>query len=332
VSTKPNVYVTRMLPRPAIDLLREYCEVEINPDDRVLTRAELIEKVRGRDAVLCLLTDTIDGGIFDAAGPQCKIFANYAVGFNNIDIAAATQRGIIITNTPGVLTDATADIAWALLFATARRIVESDNYLRAGKFQGWGPMLFLGRDITGKTLGVIGAGRIGSNFAKKSKGFEMKVLYTDLQPNAAFEAETGARFVDKETLLRESDFVSVHVPLLPETKHLISESELKLMKPTAILINTSRGPVVDEKALVKALRDGEIWGTGLDVYENEPALEPGLVDLPNVVIVPHIASATFETRTNMGLIAVRNIIAVFEGKKPPNCVNPEVLRGGVSQA
>lgn len=323
--SKPNVYVTRMLPQSAIDLLTEHCEVEINPDDRVLTREELIEKVKGRDAVLCLLTDTIDGEVFDAAGPQCKIFANYAVGFNNIDLKAATQRGVIITNTPGVLTDATADIAWALLFSTARRIVESDKYLRAGKFEGWGPMLFLGRDITGKTLGIIGAGRIGANFAKKSKGFDMKVLYSDLQPNPEFEAETGATFVDKETLLRESDFVSLHVPLLPETKHLIGEAELKLMKPTAILINTSRGPVVDEKALVNALKTGEIWGAGLDVFENEPTLEPGLADLDNVVIVPHIASATIETRTNMGLIAVRNILSVFAGETPPNCVNPEVL-------
>ncbi|MHB9038505.1 MAG: 2-hydroxyacid dehydrogenase [Armatimonadota bacterium] len=323
--SRPNVYVTRMLPQPAIDLLKEHCDVEINPDDRVLTRDELLEKVAGRDAVLCLLTDAIDGEVLDAAGSQCKIFANYAVGFNNVDVNAATQRGIIITNTPGVLTDATADIAWALLFSTARRIVESDNWLRAGNFKGWGPMLFLGRDITGKTLGVIGAGRIGANFAKKSKGFEMKVLYTDVARNKTFEAETGGVFVDKETLLRESDFVSLHVPLMPETTHLIGEPEFKMMKDTAVLINTSRGPVVDEKALVKALKDGEIWGAGLDVFENEPELESGLADLDNVVIVPHIASATIETRTNMGLIAARNIIAVFDGQTPPNCVNPEVL-------
>jgi glyoxylate reductase len=323
---RPNVYVTRMLPQPAIDLLKEHCDVEINPDDRVLSREELLEKVKERDAVLCLLTDTINGEVFDAAGPQCKIFANYAVGYNNIDVAAATERGVIITNTPGVLTDATADIAWALLFATARRIVESDKYLRAGKFKGWGPMLFLGRDITGATLGVIGAGRIGANFAKKSKGFDMKILYTDVQPNADFEKETGAKFVDKETLLKESDFISVHVPLLPETHHLIGEAEFKMMKKTAVFINTSRGPVVDEKALVQALKDGEIWGAGLDVFEREPELEPGLADLDNVVIVPHIASATIDTRTNMGLIAVKNILAYFNGENPPQCVNPEVLK------
>ena len=324
---RPNVYVTRMLPAEAIEKLQQHCDVEINLDDRVLTREELLAKVQGRDAVLCLLTDNIDDEVLAAAGPQCKIFANYAVGYNNIDVAAATARRVIITNTPGVLTDATADLAWALLFSTARRIVESDTYTRAGKFEGWGPMLFLGRDITGKTLGIIGAGRIGANFAKKSKGFEMKLLYHDVQPNAQFEAETGATFVDFDTLLKESDFVSVHVPLMPSTKHLINERAFKLMKPTAILINSSRGPVVDEKALVTALRDGEIWGAGLDVYEDEPLLAPGLADLPNAVIVPHIASATIETRTKMGLMAVENILAVFNGETPPNCVNPEVLQG-----
>lgn len=322
---KPKVYVTRMIPEPAIELLKQHCEVEINPDDRVLDRSELIEKVRGRDAVLCLLTDTIDDEVFEAAGPQCRLFANYAVGYNNIDVQAATRRGIIITNTPGVLDDATADHAWALLFAVSRRIVEADAYLRAGKFKGWGPMLLLGRDITGKTLGIIGAGRIGTNFAKKASGFNMRILYSGVKPNPDFERETGGVFVDRETLLRESDFVSLHVPLLPETRHLISEKELKLMKKTAVLINTSRGPVVDEKALVKALKEGEIWGAGLDVFENEPDLEPGLAELDNVVIVPHIASATIETRTNMGMIAVRNIINVMSGKEPETCVNPEVL-------
>lgn len=323
---KPNVYVTRMLPAEAIEKLQQHCDVEINPDDRVLTREELLAKVRGRDAVLCLLTDTIDDEVLTAAGPQCKIFANYAVGYNNIDVAAATARRVLISNTPGVLTDATADIAWALLFATARRIVESDAYTRAGKFTGWGPMLFLGRDITGKTLGVVGAGRIGANFAKKSKGFEMKVLYHDVQPNAKFEAETGATFVDFDTLLKESDFVSVHVPLLPSTRHLMGEREFKLMKSTAVLINTSRGPVVDEHALVEALKSGEIWGAGLDVFEEEPLLAPGLAELPNAVVVPHIASATIETRTKMGIMAVDNILAALNGDTPPNCVNPEILQ------
>lgn len=322
----PNVYVTRMLPEPAIELLRQDCKVESNPEDRILTREELLEKVKGRDAVLCLLTDIIDEEVLEGAGRQCKIFANYAVGYNNIDIEAATKRRIIVTNTPGILTDATADLAWSLLFAVARRIVESDKYTREGKFKGWAPMLFLGRDITGKTLGVIGAGRVGTNFARKSKGFEMKVLYNDIKRNEEFEKETGSTYVDKETLLKECDFISIHVPLLPTTKHMIGEKEFNLMKTTAVLINTSRGPVIDEKALAKALKEGKIWRAGLDVYENEPILEPELAELDNVVIVPHIGSATIETRTNMALMAARNIIAVFKGETPSQCVNPEVLK------
>lgn len=322
-----NVYVTRMLPQPVIDLLGQHCDVGVNTSDRVLLREELMEKVSGRDAVLCLLTDTIDAKVMDAAGPKCRIFANYAVGYNNVDIGEATKRGIIVTNTPGVLTDATADLAWALLFAVSRRVVESDRFTRQGRFTGWGPMLYLGLDITGKTLGVIGAGRIGKNFAKKASGFDMKILYNDTAPDPVFEKQTGGRFVDKETLIRESDFISLHVPLLPETRHLISGREFGLMKETAVLINTSRGPVVDEKALVEALREKRIWGAGLDVYEDEPALSPGLASLDNVVVLPHIASATIETRSNMGLIAARNIIACMKGGKPETCVNPEVLNG-----
>ncbi|MGE5632938.1 MAG: 2-hydroxyacid dehydrogenase [Caulobacteraceae bacterium] len=322
---RQKVYVTRMIPEPALDLLRQNFDVEINPDDRVLTREELLDKVRGRDAVLCLLTDDIDAEVLDAAGAQCKIFSNYAVGFNNVNVEEATKRGIIVTNTPGVLNDATADLAWTLLFSVSRRIVESDKFARAGKYQGWGPMLFLGRDITGKKLGVVGSGRIGYNFARKSKGFDMEVLYTSAERNPKMEEELGAKYVDKETLLKESDFISLHVPLLPSTHHYIGEKELKLMKKTAVLINTSRGPVVDEKALARALKDGTIWGAGLDVFENEPAIEPELLALDNVVLVPHIASATIETRTNMGLIAARNIVKVLNGEKPETCVNPEVL-------
>ncbi|MFH1616506.1 MAG: D-glycerate dehydrogenase [Planctomycetota bacterium] len=321
----PNVYVTRILPEKAINLLKKTCNVEINPDDRMLARKELLQKVKGKDAVLCLLTDKIDDEVFAAAGPKCRIFANYAVGYNNVDVQAATKRKIVVTNTPGVLTDATADLAWTLLFAVSRRVVEADRFTRQGKFTGWEPMMFLGRDITGKTLGVIGAGRIGANFAKKAVGFNMKILYSDLAPNKDFEKDTGAMLVKRDELLQRSDFVSIHVPLMPETEHLIGERELSLMKKTAVLINTSRGPVMDEKALVKALRTKTIWGVGLDVYENEPAIEPGLAELENVVILPHIASATIETRTNMGLIAVKNIIAVMNNQMPPNCVNPEVF-------
>ncbi|MBS4026178.1 MAG: D-glycerate dehydrogenase [Clostridia bacterium] len=325
LENKWNVYVTRRIPEPAIALLREHCHVEVNPEDRELTREELLAKVKGRNAVLCLLTGVIDGEVMDAAGSQCKIFANYGVGYNNINVDEATNRGIMITNTPGVLTEATADLAWALLFATARRVVEADKFLRAGKFVGWGPMMFLGLDITGKKLGIIGAGRIGRNFAKKAVGFDMKILYYSNKPDHAFEKETGASFVDLETLLQEADFVSIHTPLTPATRHLIGEKELKLMKKTAVLINTARGPVVDEKALVTALKNRELWGAGLDVFEHEPELEPGLAELDNVVIIPHIASATIETRTNMGLMAVRNIIAAMKGEEPPTLVNKEVL-------
>lgn len=321
MTKKGNVFVTRMLPEPALSYLNKFCEVEVNPEDRVLSRDELLLKVKGRDAVLSQLTDIIDDAVFEMAGPQCKIFANYAVGFNNIDLDAATQRGIMITNTPDVLTDTTADLAWTLLFATARRLVEADAFLRAGKYKGWGPLLLLGMDITGKTLGVIGTGRIGQNFAKKAKAFSMNILYNDIKPNTHFEKETNATYVDKETLLKTADFISLHVPLLPTTHHLIGAQELKMMKKTAILINTSRGPVVDEQALVEALKTRQIWGAGLDVFENEPKLAPGLAELKNVVILPHVASATVETRTNMGFVAARNIVAAMQGKMPPNLVN-----------
>ncbi len=323
---KKKVYVTRRIPDEAIELLEEQFDVEVNPEDRVLLKEELLEKVKGKDAVLCLITDTIDKEVLEAAGENCKIFANYGVGYNNIDIAAATESNVIITNTPGVLDDATADLAWALLMAVSRRIVPADKFTRNGAFQAWDPMMFLGRDITGKTLGLIGAGRIGSNFAKKAKAFDMKILYTGLRSNPKLESELGAIYVDKETLLKEADFVSLHVPLQPSTIHYIGEKEFSIMKKTSVIINTSRGPVIDEKALVKALKQGEIWGAGLDVYENEPDIEPELLDMYNVVIVPHIASATMETRTNMGLIAAKNIIKVLSGENPDTCVNIEVLQ------
>jgi glyoxylate reductase len=321
---KKKVYITRVIPKPAIDLLKEHFEVEVNMEDRVLTKEELLQKVRGRDGVLCLLTDNIDAEVFEAAGSNCRIFANYAVGYNNIDLAEATKRAIVITNTPGVLDNATADLAWALLMAVSRRISEGDKFTKEGKFKGWGPMMFLGLDITGKTVGVVGAGRIGYNFAKKAKAFDMKILYTGPNKKEYME-ELGACYVDKETLLRQSDFISLHVPLMPSTKYYIDEKELLLMKETVVLINTSRGPVVNEKALVKALKEGWIWGAGLDVFENEPLIEPDLMELDNVTIVPHIGSATIETRTNMGLIAARNIVKVLKGERPDTCVNPEVL-------
>jgi glyoxylate reductase len=323
---RASVYVTRMIPQETIDELRKGFDVDVNPEDRALTKAELKENVKGRDAIISLITDTIDGELLDAAGPQCKIVANYAVGINNFDVAAATKRGVILTNTPGVLDDATATHTFALLLAAARRLVEADRFVRDGKWKGWSPMFFIGMDVDRRTLGIAGMGRIGSNVARKAKAFDMRIIYSNIHRNAQAEKEVGATYVDKETLLKESDFLTLHVPLTPETRHYIGEKELKLMKKTAVLINASRGPVVDEKALFKALQEKQIWAAGLDVFENEPEIVPGLVALDNVVVVPHIASATPETRINMGKIAADNIIRVLNGQPPQNCVNPEVLK------
>lgn len=319
-----KVYITRQIPEPGIELLRKNFEVEVNPEDRVLTREELLEKVRGRDAILCLLTDKIDAQVMDSA-TGARIFANYAVGYDNIDVPEATKKGILITNTSGVLTETTADLAWALLMATARRVVEADRFTRAGKFKGWGPMLLLGVDVWGKTLGLVGAGRIGSAMARRSVGFKMNLLYHDPYSNRELEEELGVKKADLDTLLKESDFISIHVPLTQETHHLIGEREFSLMKHSAHLINTSRGPVVDEEALVQALQNRRIAGAGLDVYEHEPQLTPGLTELDNVVVVPHIASASTETRTKMATIAAQSITDFFEGLRPAHCVNPEVL-------
>ncbi|HVE21066.1 MAG TPA: D-glycerate dehydrogenase [Acidocella sp.] len=324
--TKPSVYVTRMIPEVCIDELRKHFDVDVNSEDRALSYDELKQKVRGKNAIVSLLTDTIDGGLLDAAGPQCKIVANYAVGFNNFDLKAATERNVILTNTPGVLDDATATLTFTLLLATARRIAEADAYVRAGKWRGWAPLFFVGLDVDHRTLGIAGLGRIGKNVARKAAGFDMKIIYSDVNRDLAFEKEHNARYVDKATLLKESDFLTLHVPLLPETKHYIGAAELKQMKKTAVLINAARGPVIDEKALVEALRAKTIWGAGLDVFEDEPALAPGLAELDNVVIVPHIASATAETRFKMGEIAVNNVIKVLSGQAPDTCVNPDVLK------
>jgi len=323
---KASVYVTRMIPQENIDELQKHFDVDVNPEDRALTKPELKQKAKGRDAIISLLTDTIDDELLDAAGPQCRIVANYAVGINNFDVAAATKRGVILTNTPGVLDDATATHTFALLLATARRLPEADKFVRDSKWKGWAPMFFIGMDVDRRTLGIAGMGRIGANVARKAKGFDMKIIYADIRRNPQAEKETGATLVDKETLLKESDFLTLHVPLMPETHHYIGEKELKLMKKTAVLINACRGPVVDEKALLKALQEKEIWAAGLDVFENEPEIVPGLTGLDNVVVVPHIASATTETRINMGKIAVNNVIKVLNGQPPDTCVNLEVLK------
>ena len=320
---KFNVYVTRLIPVEGLSLLRETCSVEINPEDRPLTREELLRNVKGRDGVITLLTDRIDGEVMDAA-KGVKGFANYAVGFDNLDVKAATERRIPLSNTPGVLTLATAEMAWALLFAVSRRLVESEKVMRSGAWQGWGPMQFIGGDVTGKTLGIVGAGRIGTAMALMSRGFAMNVLYTDEVANPVLEKELGARKVPFEELLRESDFVSVHVPLTPSTRDLFNADTFAVMKPTAYLVNTSRGPVIHEAELVEALRKNVIAGAALDVYEFEPKMVPGLAELTNVVITPHTASATRSSRSGMSVKAATNLLAMLKGERPPDCLNPEI--------
>jgi glyoxylate reductase len=322
---KPKVFVSRVIPQEGLDMVLTACDAEVNVHDTSLSEPELTEKVKGKDGLLCLLTDDITKAFLDA-NPQLKIVANVAVGFNNIDVQAATRHKIMVTNTPGVLDNTTADFTWCLLLASARRLAEGDRYTRAGKYKGWGILLLCGEDIFGKTLGVCGLGRIGRGVAKRAQGFEMRILYTDaVRAPAEVERELGAQFVDKETLFREADFVTLHVPLLPDTRHYVSVKELKLMKKTAHLINASRGPVLDEAALVQALRERWIAGASLDVYENEPQLMPGLIELDNVTLAPHIASASVETRTKMAVMAATNLVDGLEGRRPPNLVNPEVL-------
>jgi lactate dehydrogenase-like 2-hydroxyacid dehydrogenase len=322
---KWNVFVTRQIPPAGIDLLNLHCgRVDVNPDDRTLSKKELIEAVQGKDGFICLITDILDRELLEAV-KGVKIISNFGAGFDHIDLAAATRLSILVTNTPGVLTGATADLTWALIFAVSRRIVEADRFTRMGLFREWHPMLFLGGEISGRTLGIIGAGRIGSAVALKSRGFEMPVLYHDSKLNPELESATGARFVALDDLLRESDVVSLHVPLTSGTRRLIGGRELNLMKKTAVLINTSRGPVVDETALVRALQSGRIAGAGLDVYEHEPKLAPGLAGLENVVLLPHLGSATVETRTRMSLMAAENLISGLSGELPVHLVNKEVL-------
>lgn len=320
-----NVFITRQIPEEGIHLLEKYCQtVEVNPHDRALGYDELLKQVKGRDAILTMLSDKIDTHIINEA-KGLKVIANYAVGYDNVDVKAATEKGIVVTNTPGVLTGSTADMAWALLFSITRRIVEGDKLTRAGKFTGWAPLFLLGGDITGKTLGIIGAGRIGTAMAMRSRGWNMKILYTTQHSrNTMLEENLGARKADLETLLKESDFISIHAPLSDKTMHMIGAKELSMMKRTAYLINTGRGAIIDEEALVNALKKKQIAGAGLDVYEEEPKLKPGLAELDNVVLAPHLGSATVETRTRMSIMSAESIIAVLQKQKPKNYVNPEV--------
>ena len=319
-----KIYITRQIPEAGIKKLeKKGYEIVINPKDKVLRKEELIAVLKegNFDAVLCLLTDKIDDEVLAAAGPKTKIFANYAVGIDNIDLQAAQKRGIVVSNTPGVLTETVAEFTIGLIFAVTKRIVEADEFTRRGKFVGWAPMLFLGSDLKEKTLGIIGLGRIGGEVARRMHdGFDMNIIYYDAKRNEELEKIYKVKYADLETLLKTSDIVSIHVPLLPTTRHLISAKEMAMMKPTAYLVNSSRGPVLDETALVEALRNKVIRGAAIDVYEKEPALTPGLADLDNIVITPHIASASLETRSKMAEMAADNIIAALAGETPPNLV------------
>ncbi len=320
-----KIYITRHIPQEGIDLLRRVADVDINPKDAPLPREELLAKAAEYDGMIGLLTDRIDADFF-AAATTLKGYANYAVGYDNIDVAEATRRSIPVSNTPGVLTDATAECAWALLFATARRVVETDKVMRSDTWTGWGPLQFIGGDVKGKTLGIVGAGRIGTEMALMSRGFNMPIIYSSSsgRRNDVLDAKLHANLVSFEELLEQSDFISVHAPLTPQTKHLFDRHAFARMKQTAYIINTARGPVIKEDDLVAALKDGEIAGAGLDVYENEPAMAPGLAELENVVILPHIGSATHSSRADMATLAARNLIAMLKGGKPETCLNPEL--------
>ncbi len=322
-----KVLVTGNLPDHILDMIRQDHHVEFNPENKPMDQRDLLEKIKDRDGLLSMLTDRIDETLLSAA-PHLKVIANCAVGFDNIDLLAATKKKIWVANTPGVLTDATADIAFALILAVGRRLIEGDKMVREGRFKCFIPFKFLGRDVSGSTLGILGLGRIGKAVAKRAAGFNMKVLYfnrTRLQPRE--EQSLGVHYVDFKTLLKTADYISIHTPLTPDTRHLVGEKQFELMKPTACLINTSRGPVVKEAALVNALKNGWIRSAGLDVYEDEPRLSPGLKDLENVVVLPHVGSATIETRTKMAQMAAENLLAGLSGKAPPNCLNAAQMNG-----
>jgi len=330
MTDRPKILVTQKVPDPAYPPLEAIGDVEANMEEgSIWPYEELLRRGPDHDYIYSLLTDNIDARFLEACAastPRLKMVANMAVGFNNIDVETATRLHIAVSNTPGVLSDTTADLAFALLMATARRIPEAERFLRAGKYKGWGPLLFCGADVHGSTLGLLGAGRIGKLVARRSSGFDMKVLYYDVyRMSPEDEATYNMTYVPMEDVLRQSDFISVHTPYMPSTHHLIGERELKMMKPTAILINTARGPIVDEKALVRALQARTIAGAGLDVFENEPAVEQELLTMENAVLLPHIASASLKTRTLMATMASDNIVAHYKGERPPNIVNPEVL-------
>jgi glyoxylate reductase len=323
------IVVTRRIPEPALELLRATEQVSVSPHDRPLTDDELHEAVAGADAIVTLLHDKVDGTLLDAAGPQLRCIANVAVGYDNVDVAAATERGVVVTNTPGVLTDATADLAMALILMITRRLGEGERLIRSRKAWSWDMFFLLGSSLAGKTLGVIGLGAIGQAVARRAHSFGMRIVYAGpRRASEETEAELGATRVPLMQLLATADVVTVHTPLTPETRHLIDSTALRQMREDAYLVNTARGPIVDEAALVKALRDDKIAGAALDVFEDEPNVNPGLLELDNVVLMPHLGSATIETRTAMATLAAQNALAVLHGERPPTPVNPEVLATG----
>ncbi|MBO8173233.1 MAG: D-glycerate dehydrogenase [Bacillaceae bacterium] len=327
--SKPSVLITRKIPEPALQILQKHCDCEIwEETDTPVPRDVLKEKIQGKDGLYVLITDRVDAELMDQA-TSLKVISTMSVGYDHIDIHTASQKGIAVTHTPGVLTETTADLTFALMMAAARRITESERYLREGKWETWSPMQLTGQDIYGKTLGIIGMGRIGEAVARRATGFDMKILYHNRNRNEAAEKRVNASHVSLQTLLKESDYVCVLTPLTPETHHLIGEAELSLMKPSAILINSSRGPTVDEQALYRALKEKKIWAAGLDVYEKEP-IGPGhpLLELDRIVLLPHIGSASIETRTRMAVMAAEDLVAGLTGQKPVHLVNPEVWNQG----
>lgn len=330
---QPKIVVTRRIPEPAVELLREAGDVWVSPDDRPLETQELHDAVKGADIAVTLLHDKVDDAFLDAAGDQLRAVCNVAVGFDNIDVPAATRRGVLVTNTPAVLTEATADLAMTLILAVTRRIGEGERLIRNREPWSWHMFMLLGTGLQDKTLGVVGMGQIGQALARRAKAFGMEIVYSDARPaSEEVERELGARRVELDELLRTADVVSIHAPLMDSTRHLINAETLDLMKDGAYVVNSARGPIIDEAALVDALKAGKIAGAGLDVFENEPDVHPGLLELDNVVLLPHLGSATIETRTAMGVLAAQNAVAVLRGEQPRTPVNPEVLEGARSEA
>jgi len=324
---KRKALVTRALPEAGMRLMREACALRVWEEDRPIPRLTLLDWARGMEGIACLLSDPLDAEVIASAGPGLKVIATMAVGYDNIDLPEATRRGIVVGNTPGVLTEATADLAWALLLALGRRVVEGDRLVRSGRWNGWGPIQLVGADLAGRVLGIVGLGRIGSAVARRAVGFGMEVIYHNRKPPAPeVKKNLNARYVGMDELLAASDFISLHCPLNEQSRHLIDAAALARMKPSAYLVNVARGPVVDEAALVEALRGRRIAGAAFDVYEREPVLSPGLAELDNVVLAPHLGSANVTTRNRMAEMTAENLLAGLEGRMPPWCVNPEAVK------